>query len=88
MKHSVPKLDWDAKYDLTSNRRGYVAGIWASFFNYHAGQRRFYWGGCSDGRTHVFSSPSPSGPWARHATLPCYYDAGMLVDHDGTMYVA
>eukprot|EP00727_Mastigamoeba_balamuthi_P000765 m51a1_g10686 putative xylosidase glycosyl hydrolase (500) ;mRNA; f:111224-112770 len=86
--HSVPRLDWDPKYDLAGNKRGYVAGIWASFFNYHPGLKRFFWGGCSDGKTQVFSAPDASGPWARHTTLPCYYDAGMLVDTDGTMYVA
>eukprot|EP00727_Mastigamoeba_balamuthi_P007027 m51a1_g2945 putative xylosidase glycosyl hydrolase (1135) ;mRNA; f:612040-619154 len=86
--HSVPKLDWNAKYDLTNNQRGYVAGIWASFFNYNKAHGKYYWGGCSDGKTHIFSSANAAGPWTHHADLPCYYDCGMHAEDDGTMYVA
>jgi beta-xylosidase len=87
--HSVPTLDWGPHYDLSGNGRAYNKGIWASFFN----RRRdgaWLWGGCIEGkRTFIYESPAPHGPWRRIATIPkCYYDCGLLVDDDGSLYVA
>jgi beta-xylosidase len=87
--HSVPRLDFGAKYDLNGGR-GYVRGIWASFLNYRRSDRTFYWGGCVDfARTHIYTATSVEGPWQRRSTINnCYFDAGLLVDDDDTMYVA
>jgi beta-xylosidase len=87
--HSVPKLDFGAKYDL-SGGRGYVRGIWASFFNHRPSNGTFYWGGCVDfAKTYIYTATAVDGQWAKHATIDkCYYDAGMLVDDDDTLYVA
>jgi beta-xylosidase len=87
--HAVPLLDFGAKYDL-SGGRGYVRGIWASSLAYRPADRTFYWLGQIDfARTYVYTARSVEGPWNRHATLPqVYYDAGLLVDDDNTLYVA
>jgi beta-xylosidase len=87
--HSVPKLDFGAKYDLNGGR-GYVRGIWASTLAHRPSENRFYWLGQIDfARSYMYTATSPAGPWTQHAQLPrAYYDAGMLVDTDGTMYVA
>ncbi|MEU3889030.1 glycoside hydrolase 43 family protein [Streptomyces sp. NPDC029041] len=87
--HAVPVLDFGAKYDLNGGR-GYVRGIWASSLAYRPADRTFYWLGQIDfARTHVYTARSVEGPWSRHATLPqVYYDAGLLVDDDNTLYVA
>ncbi|WP_050370739.1 glycoside hydrolase family 43 protein [Streptomyces acidiscabies] len=87
--HSVPRLDFGAKYDLNGGR-GYVRGIWASSLAYRPSNRTFYWLGQIDfARTFLYSAPSVEGPWNQLASLGnVYYDAGLLVDTDDTMYVA
>ncbi len=88
--HSVPVLDFSDAYDLKGGRRAYVKGTWASFLGYRKSNQTFYWGGCVEFKhTYLYTAPAAEGPWKRSATLaPCYYDAGMLVDDDDTMYVA
>ncbi|MER7456754.1 family 43 glycosylhydrolase [Micromonospora sp. NPDC126480] len=87
--HSVPRLDFGSKYDM-SGGRAYVDGIWASTLNYRPSNRTFYWAGCVDfAQTHIYTASAVDGAWSRHTTIPnCYYDAGMLVDDNDTMYIA
>jgi beta-xylosidase len=87
--HSVPSLAFGAKYDL-NGARGYVRGIWASSIAYRASESRYYWIGQIDfARSYMYTATNPAGPWTRHAEFPrAYYDVGMLVDTDNTMYVA
>jgi beta-xylosidase len=87
--HSVPRLDFGAKYDLNGGR-GYVRGIWASMLNYRKSNKTFYWGGCVDfAQTHIYTAAAVDGQWSKLSTIPkCYYDAGMLIDDNDTMYVA
>ncbi len=88
LSHSVPRLDFDASYDL-SRGRSYVNGIWASTLQYRKSNETFYWMGCMHnvGGGWVFTAKSPEGPWEKHKG-GCYYDMGLLVDDDDTMYVA
>ncbi|MFI0898203.1 family 43 glycosylhydrolase [Streptomyces sp. NPDC020983] len=88
--HSVPSLDFGEKYNLNGNGRAYVNGVWASFLNYRKSSGKFYWGGCIDfNKTYMYTASSVEGPWTRGSVINnCYYDAGMLVDDDDTMYVA
>ncbi|MEH0818814.1 MULTISPECIES: RICIN domain-containing protein [unclassified Micromonospora] len=88
--HSVPRLDFGSKYDLSANEHAYVDGIWASTLNYRPSNRTFYWAGCIDfAQTHIYTAGAVDGAWSRLATIPnCYYDAGMLIDDNDTMYVA
>jgi beta-xylosidase len=87
--HSVPRLDFGSKYDLTGGR-GYVRGIWASTLNYRPSNGTFYWLGCIDfNQTYVYTATSVEGPWQQRSQIGnCYFDAGLLVDDDDTMYVA
>ncbi|PVF96904.1 Arabinanase/levansucrase/invertase [Serendipita vermifera] len=88
--HSVPVLDWSSNYDLTNGNRAYVKGIWASFFGYRKSNGLFYWGGCIEfGKSYVYTAPAVGGPWTKRSTINnCWYDAGLLIDDDDTMYVA
>ncbi|WP_343450455.1 family 43 glycosylhydrolase [Micromonospora oryzae] len=89
--HSVPRLDFGSKYDLpSSTSRAYVNGIWASTLNYRASNGTFYWIGCIDfNKSYVYTSTSVSGTWQKRSEINnCYYDAGLLVDDNDTMYVA
>ncbi|MEU4684794.1 glycoside hydrolase family 43 protein [Streptomyces xinghaiensis] len=87
--HSLPSLDFGAKYDLNGGR-GYVRGVWASSLAYRRSNSTFYWLGQIDfARTYLYTARSVEGPWSRHAELPqVYYDAGLLVDDDDSLYVA
>lgn len=87
--HSLPVLDFGPAYDLDGGN-AYVKGSWASFLNYRQSNKTFYWGGCIEfHKTYIYTAPAVEGPWRRHAVLPqCYYDAGLLIDDDDTMYVA
>ncbi|MFK4123399.1 glycoside hydrolase 43 family protein [Streptomyces longwoodensis] len=87
--HSVPVLDFGAKYDL-NGARGYVRGVWASSLAYRPSNRTFYWLGQIDfAGTYVYTATAAEGPWSRLTTIGTpYYDAGLLVDTDDTLYVA
>ncbi len=87
--HSIPVLDFSPAYDLNGGR-AYVGGSWASFFGYRKSNSTFYWGGCIGfSKTHIYTARAAEGPWSKLAVLDkCYYDAGLLIDDDDTMYVA
>ncbi|KAG8805243.1 hypothetical protein FRC18_006781 [Serendipita sp. 400] len=87
--HSVPRLDFGTQYDLTSSR-AYVKGIWASWIGYHSSKNTWYWGGCIEfSKTYIYSATSATGPWTQLTVLnKCYYDSGLFIDDDGTMYVS
>jgi beta-xylosidase len=87
--HSVPRLDFGSKYDLNGGR-GYIRGIWASSIGYRPSERRYYWIGQIDfANTYLYSAPAAEGPWTRHAVINrSYFDVGLLVDDDNTMYAA
>lgn len=86
--HSVPALDFDPSYDLNGGS-SYVNGIWASTLQYRESNQTFYWMGCMHnvGGGYVFTATSPEGPWEQHDG-GCYYDMGLLIDDDDTLYVA
>lgn len=88
--HSVPTLEWSSKYNLTGNERAYVKGIWASTMRYRKSNDKWYWLGCIEsGKTYVYTAPAVTGPWSLASTLStCFYDAGLFIDDDDTMYVA
>jgi len=96
--HSVPTLNFGAKYNLGSSGSAYVKGIWASSLRYRASNDKFYWMGCVDGKTHISTAPGNGAAqkkgevsnWNWTSQTPintCYYDCGILVDDDDTMYV-
>ncbi|MFI6182856.1 RICIN domain-containing protein [Nonomuraea sp. NPDC051191] len=88
--HSVPRLDFGSgAYDLNGGR-AYVKGIWASTLNYRPSNSTYYWMGCVEfNRTYVYTASAVDGAWTKRSQINnCYYDAGLLIDSDDTMYVA
>ncbi|MGW2162260.1 RICIN domain-containing protein [Nonomuraea sp. NPDC001699] len=88
--HSVPRLDFGSgAYDLNGGR-AYVKGIWASTLNYRPSNSTYYWMGCVEfNRTYVYTASAVDGTWTKRSQINnCYYDAGLLIDSDDTMYVA
>lgn len=87
--HSAPALDFGKNYSLDGGH-AYVKGIYASSLRYRPSNKTFYWIGCINGGGGgaVFTASAPEGPWEKHKAGGCYYDVGLLVDDDDTMYVA
>ncbi|KAJ4985474.1 glycosyl hydrolase family 43 [Stagonosporopsis vannaccii] len=101
VSHSVPRLNFGPAYDLNNaTSRAYVKGIWASTLQYRESTDTFYWMGCiGDGPTYVWTATGTNAAanngevenwdWTSRGTLPrCYYDNGLLIDDDDTMYMA
>ncbi|MFI7430111.1 family 43 glycosylhydrolase [Micromonospora sp. NPDC049836] len=88
--HSVPSLDFGSNAYNLNGGRAYVKGIWASAFNYRKSNSTYYWIGCVEfNRTYVYTSTAVDGTWQKRSQINnCYYDAGLLVDDNDTMYVA
>jgi beta-xylosidase len=88
--HSVPSLDFGSNAYNLSGGHAYVKGIWASTLNYRPSNRTFYWIGCIEfNRTYVYTATAVEGPWQRRSQINnCYFDAGLLIDDNDTMYVA
>ncbi|KAH7356283.1 glycosyl hydrolase family 43 protein [Pyrenochaeta sp. MPI-SDFR-AT-0127] len=101
VSHSVPTLNFGSKYNLpNATSRAYVRGIWASTLQYRKSSDTFIWLGCiEDGQTYVWTAGGTNAAanngevsnwnWISRGTLPkCYYDSGLFIDDDDTMYVA
>ncbi|KAH8661957.1 glycosyl hydrolase family 43 protein [Xylariales sp. PMI_506] len=101
VSHSVPTLDFGPQYNLdNSTDRAYVKGIWASTLRYRESTDTFYWIGCIENtKTYIYTASGTgagenggevsSWDWEQSAVLDtCYYDCGLLIDDDDTMYVA
>lgn len=88
--HAIPKLDFSTSYDLANGQRAYIKGDWASTLQYRESDETFYFLACIEfSRTYVWTAKQVEGPWERHGPINhCYYDAGMLIDDDDTIYVA
>ncbi|KAJ7102273.1 glycosyl hydrolase [Mycena belliarum] len=89
--HSVPSLaDFGIRYTLTNGQNAYVKGIWASFFAFNSHTSKWIWGGCIEFSTsYIYTANAVDGTWSKTATInKCYYDSGLLIDDDGTLYVS
>ncbi|KAL2137672.1 hypothetical protein VTI28DRAFT_8573 [Corynascus sepedonium] len=90
--HSIPRLNFGDGYDLPpSGERAYRGGTWASTLRYRESTGLWYWIGCTNfWITWVFTAPAPEGPWTQAGNYGggvCFYDNGLLIDDDDTMYV-
>lgn len=90
--HSIPRLNFGDGYNLpATGERAYRGGTWASTLRYRKSNKTWYWIGCTNfWITWVFTAPNPEGPWTQAANLGggvCFYDNGLLIDDDDTMYV-
>ncbi|KIM93970.1 glycoside hydrolase family 43 protein [Oidiodendron maius Zn] len=88
--HSVPTLDFGSNYYMENNQTAYNGGIWASTLRHRKSNDQWYWIGCVNfWTTYVYTAPDVTGPWKQSASFqPCFYDCGLLIDDDDTMYVA
>ncbi|KAI6778640.1 Non-reducing end alpha-L-arabinofuranosidase BoGH43B 1 [Emericellopsis cladophorae] len=90
--HSLPRLDFGGGYDLApGGERAYRGGTWASTLRYRESNGLWYWIGCTNfWNTWVFTAPAVTGPWDKASQMEsglCFYDNGLLIDDDDTMYV-
>lgn len=89
--HAVPSLGvFGSQYNMTGNTTAYREGTWASTMRYRQSDATWYWIGCIDfWVTYIYTAPAPDGPWTQSASMSgnCYYDCGLLIDDDDTMYV-
>lgn len=88
--HSVPHLNFGEDYDLNGGQ-AYRGGTWASSMRYRESTGLWYWVGCVNfWETYIYTAEKPEGPWEKASVLEggtCYYDCGLLIDEDDTMYV-
>ncbi|KAJ4314180.1 hypothetical protein N0V94_006594 [Neodidymelliopsis sp. IMI 364377] len=90
--HSIPRLTFGDGYDLpATGERAYRGGTWASSLRYRKSNKTWYWIGCVNfWQSWVFTAASAEGPWSNRANFGgnnCFYDNGLLIDDDDTMYV-
>ncbi|KAF4338131.1 xylosidase glycosyl hydrolase [Fusarium beomiforme] len=89
--HSIPRFVFGDGYDLPPGGRSYRGGTWASSLRYRKSNGQWYWIGCINfWQTWVYTASSPEGPWYNKGNFGdnnCYYDNGILIDDDDTMYV-
>lgn len=71
--------------------RAYCGGTWASTLRYRESNGLWYWIGCINfWITWVFTAKSVEGPWTNSANFGrgnCFYENGLHIDDDDTMYV-
>lgn len=87
--HSVPTLPGD-QYNMADGKTAYREGTWASTMRYRKSNGLWYWIGCIDfWITYIYTASNVAGPWTQSASMAgtCYYDCGLLIDDDDTMYV-
>jgi len=87
--HSVPMLNFGSNYNM-SGGYAYNEGIWASTLRHRTSNNQWYWIGCVNfWTTYVYTAPNVTGPWTESSSFnPCFYDCGLLIDDNDTMYVA
>ncbi|KAH6661918.1 glycosyl hydrolase [Plectosphaerella plurivora] len=92
--HSIPRMTFGDNYDLPldGSAHAYRGGTWASTMRYRESNGLWYWVGCTNfWVSWVFTAPDPTGPWSNRGAVAwngtCYYDNGLLIDDDDTMYV-
>ncbi|KAL3473287.1 glycosyl hydrolase [Aspergillus californicus] len=90
--HSVPKLPPPSRLSLDGKRpTAYGKGVWASTLKYRESNNLFYFYSAIQGtdKTYVYTAASPGGVWTAHPAIErFYYDLGLLIDDDDTMYIA
>ena len=99
--HSVPRLNFGSQYDLDNpSNRAYVKGIWSSTLSYRKSTDKFIWIGCiqSTGKSYMWTAGGTKAAanngevsnwnWTAAGSFPkCYYDNGLFIDDDDTMYI-
>jgi beta-xylosidase len=87
----LTKMSSYPEYNLEDGKNIYAKGSWANSLMYKNG--KFYimfnaFGNSDDGGGYLLSATDPEGTWTMTRLSQGYYDPGMLLDDDGTVYVA
>lgn len=86
--HSVPEYTFGPDYYLDGGQ-AYIQGTWASSMQYRASTDKFYWIGCISGKTYIYTATNVEDTWSQATVIDtCYYDVGLLVSSNDTMYAA
>lgn len=90
--HSVPEIPPSSRFSLDSKRpTAYGKGVWASTLKYRESNGLFYFYSAVQGtdKTYIYTAKSPGDVWTAHPPIErFYYDLGLLIDDDDTMYIA
>ncbi len=86
----LTRMSTNAEYNLEDGGNIYAQGDWANSLFYKNGT--FYimfnaFGSGSDAGGYLLSATDPEGTWTMTRLDQGYYDPGVLVDDDGTVYV-
>lgn len=85
ISHPVTVLDGGDKYDMKGGTV-YRQGVWAPSIRYHDGT--FYvLAYLRFGKTRLYYSKNPAGPWQYHQYDRLLHDPGLFFDTDGTGYI-
>lgn len=87
----LEKMSSNPEYNLEGDQNIYAKGDWANSLFYKDG--KFYimfnaFGQADDGGGYLLSATDPEGQWEMTRLSEGFYDPGVLVDEDGTVYVA
>ncbi|RDW76318.1 putative xylosidase/glycosyl hydrolase [Aspergillus mulundensis] len=90
--HSVPELPPSSRFALDGRGpNAYGKGVWASTLKYRESNSLFYFYSAIQGtdKTYIYTAKSPSDAWTAHPPIErFYYDLGLLIDDNDTMYIA
>lgn len=85
--HVFEKLEDTPAHRLEDGQQIYGQGMWAPSLRFHKGT--FYLTfSCNDTRKSLlFQAENPAGPWRRMEMGGFFYDASLLFDDDGRVYI-
>ena len=83
--NAVPRFDYSKCYDLDGCNR-YGHGQWATSLRYHNGKYYLLFITLDEGG-FLCTATNPSGPWKIRHLPRGFYDASLLFDSDGKIYV-
>jgi beta-xylosidase len=90
--HSIPTLPPCDRFTLDPKRpTAYGKGVWASTVKCRPSNGLFYFYSAIQGtdKTYVWTAKDPGRVWTERGAIErFYYDLGLLVDDDDTMYIA
>lgn len=90
--HSIPELPPAARFSIDGKRPiAYGKGVWASTMKYRESDGLFYFYSAIQGtdKTYMYTAENPSDTWTIKPPLEkFYYDLGLLIDDDDTLYLA
>ncbi len=87
----LTRMSANADYNLEDGRNIYSKGDWANTIFYKDGKFHIMFnafGKADDAGGYLLTATDPEGQWTMKRLPRGYYDPGVLIDDDGTIYVA